>query len=99
MDDIDFASWADDIMLYATGSDMEELIVKLQNASKTFLYALPTIKWTQHRTSVILPVVAMKKLLGIKIHAKLFLMHILVIFVKTLFNAHTGDICKKAGWK
>ena len=84
MDDIDFTSWADDIMLYATGSDMEELIVivKLQNALKTFLCALPTIKWTQHRTSVISPVVAMKKLLGIKMHAKLFLMHILAIFVK-----------------
>ena len=36
MDDIDFASYADDNVAYAIESDMEESIVNLQNASKLF---------------------------------------------------------------
>ena len=34
MDDIDFASYADDITLYTTGNDMDHVIFKLLNSSK-----------------------------------------------------------------
>ena len=34
MDDIDFASYADDNASYTTGDDMENVIFKLQNLSK-----------------------------------------------------------------
>ena len=65
MKNIELASYTDDNTPYALGNDVEELIVKLQNTSKTLFQwlinspsycfnGLVIAKWNQTQTNVIL---------------------------------------------
>ena len=57
MDDIDFASYADDNTPYTIGNDMED--VKLQNSSKIIFQWFMDNQWNLTQTNVTLSIVLM----------------------------------------
>ena len=104
VNNIDFASYADDNTPYATGNSMDDVVLKLENTSKTLfqwfknnqLKANPdkchficsssnTVNLTVENEK--LQNSRCEKLLGVNFDLKLS------------FNAHTHDLCKKAGQK
>ena len=101
MNNTDLASYADDNTPYAVGNNIEELIVKLQNTSKTLfqwfgdnqMKSNPDncnfICSTSKKVSLIVEnkEINNKRLLGVKIDSKLS------------FNTHIDNICKKTSLK
>ena len=58
MDDINFASNADDNTLYTTGNDIEDVIFKLQNQSKILFQCFMDNKMKANTSNVTLSIVS-----------------------------------------
>ena len=104
MNNTELASYADDNTPYAVGNNIEELIVKLQNASKTLF------QWFSHNqmkpnpdkcsficsTSKKMSLIAENKEINNSTHERPLGVK---IDSKLSFNTHIDNICKKASLK
>ena len=104
MNNTELASYADDNTPYAVGNNIEELIVKLQNASKTLFqwFSDNQMKSNPHKcnficsTSKKVSLIVENKEINNSTHERLLGVK---IDSKLSFNTHIDDICKKASLK
>ena len=99
MNDVEFASYADDNTSFLVGDDLSDVILKLQNASKTLfkwfsdnqMKANPDkgnfICSSSVKTSIMIENEKIRKPLGVFFDSKL------------TFQSHIDNICKKASQK
>ena len=104
MDDTDFASYADDNTPYTIGSDIEDVIFKLQNSSKILfqwfkdnqMKANPDKSHCICSTNDTVNLIVENEVIN---NSKCEESRGVKFDYKLTFNAHIDDICKKAGLK
>ena len=104
MNNTELASYADDNTPYAVGNNIEELIVKLQNASKTLFQWFSDNQMKSNpdkcnficNTSKKVSLIVENKEINNSTHERLLGVK---IDSKLSFNTHIDDICKKASGK
>ena len=104
MNNTELASYADDNTPYAVGNNIEELIVKLQNASKTLFQWFNDNQMKSNpdkcnficSTSKKVSLIVENKEINNSTHERLLGVK---IDPKPPFNTHKDDICKKASLK
>ena len=104
MNNTELASYADDNTPYAVGNNIEELIVKLQNASKTLFQWFSDNQMKSNpdkcnficSTSKKVSLIVENKEINNSTHERLLGVK---IDPKPPFNTHKDDICKKASLK
>ena len=104
MDDIDFASYADDNTPYTIGTNMEDVIFKLRNSSKILFQCFMDNQTKAHpdkcyficSTNDTVNLINENQIIDNSKYEKLLGVK---FDYKLTFNAHIDDLCKKAGLK